>query len=243
MVTVSAAVSSRRTLSALGAALLAGLLSGTAHAAGPVVTHNTGQGLAAGAADPNYTYSFAGTPGATGQAVVLSPANYWMGDGGLPYPWDTSNLSTYAWVSTQDSNFPKPQNAPNTEIDYSTTFSLTDPLGYTLTGLYEADDSSLGVFLNGVLIPGTALPSGNVTNGSPWTTPHGFSASSGLVAGTNTLTFKTIAEDNFTNGFRAQYGVNAVPEASTNASFGLLLALGLGGVVLAAKKKKAAASV
>ena len=34
----------------------------------------------------------------------------------------------------------------------------------------------------------------------------------------------------------------AVPEASTTVSFGLLLALGLGGVVIAAKKKKAAAA-
>ncbi len=33
----------------------------------------------------------------------------------------------------------------------------------------------------------------------------------------------------------------AVPEVSTRASFGLLLALGMGGVVIAAKKKKAAA--
>ena len=33
-----------------------------------------------------------------------------------------------------------------------------------------------------------------------------------------------------------------VPEASTTVSFGLLLALGMGGVVIAAKKKKAAAS-
>jgi len=31
-----------------------------------------------------------------------------------------------------------------------------------------------------------------------------------------------------------------VPEASTTASFGLLLALGLGGVVVAARKKKVA---
>ncbi len=34
----------------------------------------------------------------------------------------------------------------------------------------------------------------------------------------------------------------AVPEASTTVSFGLLLALGMGGVVIAAKKKKVAAS-
>ncbi|MGI4790252.1 MAG: LamG domain-containing protein [Janthinobacterium lividum] len=35
----------------------------------------------------------------------------------------------------------------------------------------------------------------------------------------------------------------AVPEASTTVSFGLLLALGMGGVVIAARKKKAAAAV
>ena len=34
-----------------------------------------------------------------------------------------------------------------------------------------------------------------------------------------------------------------VPEASTTASFGLLLALGLGGIVVAAKRKKAGAAV
>ena len=242
--------SRRQTASVLGAVLLAGLLTGgAAHAGGPVTTHNTGQGLAAGSVDPNYTYSytFGADPTVTGQAVVLSPANYWMGDGTLPTPWDTSNSSTYQWVSTSDSNFPAPGNTMPLEIDYTTTFTLTpaDLLTASLSGLYEADDSSKGVFLNGILLPGTILAPGNTTNGDAWGNTHAFSATSGLLAGTNTLTFKTVAEDVFTNGFRAQYDVNtpAVPEASTTASFGLLLMLGLGGVVLAAKKKKASAAV
>jgi len=69
---------------------------------------------------------------------------------------------------------------------------------------------------------------------------------------------QTVTFSNFTNllsvSFAQQFPSNqfdnisvtaapAVPEASTTVSFGLLLALGLGGLVVAAKRKKAAPSL
>ncbi len=50
------------------------------------------------------------------------------------------------------------------------------------------------------------------------------------------------AGPNVFNADNLTYSPAAVPEASTTVSFGLLLALGLGGVVVAAKRKKATAS-
>ena len=47
-------------------------------------------------------------------------------------------------------------------------------------------------------------------------------------------------EDAFGNSATYLLQLNPVPEASTTVSFGLLLALGLGGMVIAAKRKKAA---
>ena len=44
--------------------------------------------------------------------------------------------------------------------------------------------------------------------------------------------------------FRADFGSAApVPEASTTVSLGLLLALGVGGLVIAARRRKAASSL
>lgn len=47
---------------------------------------------------------------------------------------------------------------------------------------------------------------------------------------------------NFDYAFQTYYGDAPVPEASTTVSFGLLLTLGLGGIVLAARKRKAASA-
>ncbi|MGI4791492.1 MAG: hypothetical protein ACRYFS_21910 [Janthinobacterium lividum] len=75
-----------------------------------------------------------------------------------------------------------------------------------------------------------------------------FQDSGSLLAGTYSL----VADTNSSGGVQTSNGsfnfafdagpvaVAAVPEASTTVSFGLLLALGMGGVVIAAKKKKAA---
>jgi hypothetical protein len=111
----------------------------------------------------------------------------------------------------------------DTEWDYTTTFDLTGLLLNTVEvkGFFAADNQTLGVFLNGVMMPGTAVP-GTPPNFSFQTlTPFDFIT--GFVPGTNTLSIHTLNANTGNpdpNGviFQADgTGFAAVPEPGTLA--------------------------
>ena len=71
-----------------------------------------------------------------------------------------------------------------------------------------------------------------------------FVLNSGFQSGLNTVDFQVVDDGSGVTGLRVD-GVsgsaNPVPEASTTVSFGLLLARGLGGAVIARRKRTVAA--
>ena len=115
-----------------------------------------------------------------------------------------------------------------------TTFDLTgaDLSTAELTGTWRFADNTLGIFLNGNLIPGTDL-GGTSTWASDFTLG---SVTTGFVAGTNTLTFVGDSINSTWDGlwFDGQVTYAAVP---LPASLPLMLA-GLGALYGVARRRK-----
>jgi len=149
--------------------------------------------------------------GANALGIVVTPAPV-TGGGGVPY--------TYSYKVTPDFNasqFAFTFSDPNVAFG-----SVTGPLNVvnsTAPGSF-IDFSSTGAFL-------AANTSETVTFTSPDAPTGGTFVAAGTGAGG-------------AGSSNLAPGPAPVPEASTTASFGLLLALGLGGVVVAARKKKVA---
>ena len=119
-----------------------------------------------------------------------------------------------------------------------TSSAITQTVGFTLTGT-EVGMSNIYV-LNSLVITvvGSATPTFTY---NPMGNQLDFAFSS--VAGTP-VAIASLGADNTGTTFNLVTGATAppaVPEASTTASFGLLLALG--GLAIAAKRKKAASSL
>ncbi len=125
------------------------------------------------------------------------------------------------------------------------TYDITPAFDTTLLTFSFSDPNVSAVSASGPLSTILATSSGNFVD---------FSATGGVLTGGSTEEvifsspdapggFVNIASDGLggTGGIQA-IGPAAVPEASTTVSFGLLLMLGLGGAVVAARKKKAQAS-
>lgn len=128
-------------------------------------------------------------------------------------------------------------------VDYQTTFDLTglDPASTVITGEWSTDNHGFDILING-------HSTGLTSPGYGAFTPFDLSPFQGdFQAGVNTLDFVW----NNDNGFGGMDVQNlqgtalpaAVPEASTTVSLGLLLALGMGGVMVAARRKKASAGL
>jgi len=117
--------------------------------------------------------------------------------------------------------------------------TTTQTVGFTLTG---TQIGATNVFmLNSLVI--TPVGSVNPTfTFNPTNNPLDFSFTN--VAGVP-VAIASLGADNTGTTFNLVGGTASapVPEASTTASFGLLLALGLGGLAIAAKRKKAASSL
>lgn len=134
----------------------------------------------------------------------------------------------------------------------STFFFLGDDLSFTSapgpieygfptsSSTVAVDDTPFSSF-----IPGASLAAGATQTFTMFNVLAGSASTLGSYIGQFTVQGNTdsagAANDLVTQNF--QLNVNApVPEASTTVSFGLLLALGMGGVVVAARRKKAQAA-
>ena len=165
---------------------------------------------------------------ASSQLEVLTSA---YGFPVVPGGW-LGDFSTSAWIAPTNVPFLNGGQTFGGYYDYQTTFDLTgfDPATASLSGHWAADDSAT-ILINGIAT-GAATPNGY----SSYST---FNINSGFQAGVNTLDFVVLEDGSGATGLRVD-GVSGtadpVPEASTTVSFGLLLALGLGGAIVARRK-------
>ncbi len=201
---------------------LAALALAGAASADLIPVANTGRTLAggvlaAGAAQSAYVVT---RPDASaGSAVVLSS--------GSRYPdWVASADSD--WIGNADAVAP----GPTGTYRFTQSFSLAglDPATARLAGEWSGDDEGRGIFLNGVLVPGSAL-----TSGTPWTAFGGFSITSGFIPGVNTLAFEIVSTDDFYEGVNVRFterSARPVPEPAS------LAALALGGGALLRRRPR-----
>jgi len=198
----------KRTLIAAAALALTAITS--AHAATITGLKNTGLGLS-GAVDSNYSLS-----SAVSTTPVITYDSQWpIG------PW-IANDSTSKWITPTASQGASFDPWSSGTYTYTLTFDLT---GYNAASAMfsgrVAADNSVQVKLNNSLI-------GSATGFTDWT---GFGASSGFVAGVNTLDFVVsnwAQNGGNPTGLRVEFGassVAAVPEPATTAML-------LGGLVM-----------
>ena len=109
--------------------------------------------------------------------------------------------------------------APGLTLDDSPFFNNAPP---TLTPKGSGGEAYSGGFFDIAIDPSAA--------------PGTYSGIFNILGGPNAGDLNVIASQNFTVTVQSA----PIPEASTTASFGLLLAFGLGGMVVAAKRKKSA---
>ena len=210
---------------------MAGSLSANA-----IAINSTGSGLGSGTTDPNWTYSPPyGNSTLTGQAVVLSPGNYFSG-------WTTSDPNA-KWISTCDAiaTLSCIESTPNNPVvvTYSTTFNLTglDPSTAVLNIQYTGDDTLGAVRLNGVTEQ-------DLNAGGLWGSLNSLTINSGFIAGLNTLSFDVTNTDNFYEGILVDVTGTAAPISSSGppvpepATFGLISAA-FAGVIASRRFSKA----
>jgi hypothetical protein len=109
------------------------------------------------------------------------------------------------------------------EYDYSTTFDLTGLLLNTVEvkGFFSADNQALGLFLNGIMIPGTTVLGTPPGFGFQVLTP--FDLKTGFVGGVNILSLHTLNMNTGNpdpSGALVQAsgtGIAAIPEPATLA--------------------------
>lgn len=163
---------------AIGATVLAASLSS---AIVPISTlKSTGDSVAAGAQDTNYTIV---SGPLTGDVDVAHPGFF-----ALNGSW-VANTATAKWIapaSTVPTNPGAISSSPAGDYVFKTTFDLNGLIASTATisGKWASDNTGLGVYLNGNLVPGSA---NNVSNA--FAAFKNFSINSGFVDGMNTLEF------------------------------------------------------
>ena len=190
-----------------------------------------GAALASGTSgDPHYTL-VANPVGTSSSLEVLTSA---YGFPIVPGGW-LGDSSTSAWIAPTNTPFVGPK--PGGEYEYQTTFTLAnfDPATETasLTGLWATDNFGTDILING-------LSTGSTASSSSSYTP--FRITGGFQPGLNTLDFLVVDDGQGATGLRVDGlsgNINPVPEASTTVSLGLLLALGLGSLTIARRKRAA----
>ncbi len=162
----------------LGAAVLTASLSS---AIVPISTlKSTGDSVAAGAQDTNYTIV---SGPLTGAVDVAHPGFF-----ALNGAW-VANTATAKWIapaSIVPTNPGAIGTAPAGDYVYKTTFDLSGLIASTanITGKWASDNTGLGIYLNGNLVSGTGGGTGNHFGAF-----RNFSVTSGFIDGLNTLEF------------------------------------------------------
>jgi len=215
-------LSMKRTL--IAAAFAAATLAGSAHAAAINGLVNTGK-ADQGQQDTNYALTAVISDTATGAYGYVSHDNQWPIN-----PW-LGNDDTSRWIT--------PTARQDQSLDASASGSYTFHLSFDLTGFNAASagfsgrfsaDNAAEIKLNGVTI----------ATGTGFTSWHEFGATSGFVAGVNSLDFVLT---NFAQGsgnpagLRVEFtesNIAAVPEPETYA----MLLAGMGLVGFAARRRK-----
>jgi len=219
-----------------------------AHAQQPITTL-FGTGVAAGggllpdgAADPHYTLV------TSADTAHPGPGAYVVNETGYPIPnqWLADGPNS-KWIAPQanqnDQSGQGPGGDPPGAYDYRTTFTLSglSPASASIAGQWATDDLGTDILINGQSTGITSHGTTPTSSGSAAFTP--FTITSGFIPGVNTLDFlvtnaSPAGGERFNpTGLRVDLsGQTPVPEASTTISLGLLLALSLGGLVVARKK-------
>ena len=191
-----------------------------------------GAQLAGGSSDPFWSISTIGNAYVPQSAVVLFDADNATCACGI-----LANAPTGQWIS----DVAQVNNTWGTgpTVFVSRTFDLTgyNPSSVTLTGNFSVMDSNIGLFLNGILIPGTTVL---YPPNFPWRYLTSFSTSIGFNAGINTLEFQSnssnatwdgvMLRDTWVNGEQ----LNTVPEPASM----VLFATGLIGVYGVARRRR-----
>ena len=185
---------------------------------------NDGTVAAIGATDLHYTQV---TPAGNPSAFVFNVNN-------SPYAAPTNSQ----YISP-DQNGGTTYNGGGYTVGYQTSFDLTglNPATALISGDWSTDNLGNDILINGI---STGLTSGGFTSFTHFNlAPFAADFQSGL----NTLTF-VWTNQGYLGALDVQNlqgtAVSApVPEASTTVSLGLMLALGLGGIAIARKKRTA----
>lgn len=219
-----------RTTIALGAALLSGLAC--ADSISGLV--NTGSGLSSGQTDSHYSYKVTGgeATGLVGNGVV-SYGNQ------EPFPYWMANDATSSWLIPSANQSDSYDNGSEGTFSWSLNFDLTgfDASTASFSGRWAADNNGV------LLLNGNVISSISGDGYASWTT---FAATTGFLAGSNTLTFvvtNTVNERANYTGLRAEFLSSnvtpltvapAVPEPQTYA----MMLAGLGVVGFVARRRR-----
>ena len=141
-----------------------------------------------------------------------STGSNWIGPNSVGTAAGTSLDVSSFFVSP----FNSAQSAPQGFYYYTTTFSLTAPGPFSLSGgFWSSDNQGVQIFLNGIAL--------NMTNPAQFTGFSSFTApSADFVVGSNTLSFVAFNENFLPNhgspqGIEIQGSVNSVPEPTAIA--------------------------
>ena len=161
----------------------------------------------------NTATSFLGGLGSSSPYIIPSSATYDIGTGGV---WANPTGSS-SWVSNNPQNLPGGSNVePNGVYYYSSSFFDANGAASSGTITVMADDTT-GVYLNGIMIAPNAssATAGTCDSSTPNCTVPATYDLTGLLTGTNTLSFDVLQEHGYAEGLDFSGSVSVTPEPNS----------------------------